>query len=99
MDNNYISVGLFEELEERSTLACGTARSNRVALPRDICHLKSRYVKQLKRGQSLNRQKGTLTCVTRRDRKGVSMLFACTVPTSQAHSGEVERIVKVNGQW
>ena len=90
VDNNYISVGLFEELE---------ARSNRVDLPRDICHLKSRQVKQLKRGQSLNRQKGTLTCVTRHDRKGVSMLFACTVPTRKAHSGEVERIVKVNGQW
>ena len=99
MDNNYISVGLFEELEERSTLACGTARSNRVDLPRDICHLKSRQVKQLKQGESLHRQKGTLTCATRRDRKGVSMLFACTVPTSKAHSGEVERIVKVNGQW
>ena len=65
MDNNYTSVGLFEELEERSTLACGTARSNRVDLPRDICHLKSRQVKQLKRGESLNRHQsgssGTLT--------------------------------------
>ncbi|XP_068714167.1 piggyBac transposable element-derived protein 4-like [Montipora foliosa] len=49
MDNYYTSVGLFEELEERSTLACGTVRSNRVDLPREICNLKSRQGKQLKR--------------------------------------------------
>ena len=61
MDNYYTSVGLFEELQERSTLACGTVRSNRVDLSREICNLKSRQVKQLKRGDSLYRQDGTLT--------------------------------------
>ena len=40
--DNYTSVGLFEELEERSILACGTVRSHRVDLPREICNLKSR---------------------------------------------------------
>lgn len=97
MDNYYTSVGLFEELEERSTLACGTVRSNRVDLPKEICNLKSRQVKQLKRGESLYRQKGTLTCVTWRDRKVVSML--ATLPTGEEDSDEVERSVKVNGHW
>ena len=50
MDNYYTSVALFEELEERKTLACGTVRSNRVALPREICGVKEKAVKDLKRG-------------------------------------------------
>ena len=49
MDNYYTFVGLFEELEERT----GTVRSNRVGLPSETCNLKSRQVKQLKRGESL----------------------------------------------
>ena len=64
MDNYYTSVGLFEELEGRKTLACGTVRSNRLGLPKDICDLKAKEVKSLKRGESLYRQKDTLTCVT-----------------------------------
>ena len=36
MNNYYKSVGLFEELEGRKTLACGTVRSNRLGLPKDI---------------------------------------------------------------
>ena len=92
MDNYYTYVGLFEELEEWSTHACGTVRFNRVDLPREICNLKSRQVKELKRGESLYRQKGILTCVTWRDRRVVSML--ATVPTSEADSDEVERSVK-----
>ena len=88
MDNYYISVGLFKELEKSATLACGTVRSNRVHHQREICNLKSIQVKQLKRGESLYRQKGTLTRVTWCDRKVVSML--ATVPTSEADSsGEV----------
>ena len=96
MDNYYTSVDLFEELEKSSTLACGTVRSNRVRPPREICNLKSIQVKQLKRGDSLYRQKGTMTYVTWCDRKVVSVL--ATVPTSEADSGEVERSVKVKGQ-
>ena len=53
MDNYYTSVALFEELEERKTLACGTVRSNRVNLPREICGLKEKAVKDLKRGLSV----------------------------------------------
>ena len=73
MDNYYTSVALFEELEERKTLACGTVRSNRVNLPREICGLKEKVVKDLNRGECLYRQKGNLTCVTWRDRKPVSV--------------------------
>ena len=46
MDNYYTSVALFEELDERKTLACGTVRSNRVDLPREICGLKEKAVKE-----------------------------------------------------
>ena len=53
MDNYYTSVALFEELEERSNLACETVRSNRVDLPRQVWNLRSRQEKKLKRGESL----------------------------------------------
>ena len=97
MDNYYISVGLFEELEGRKTLACGTVRSNRLGLPKDICDLKAKEVKSLKRGESLYRQKDTMTCVTWCDRKPVSVLG--TVPMSEDDPGVVERSTKVNGHW
>ena len=97
MDNYYTSVALFEELEERRTLACGTVRSNRVALPREICGVNEKAVKDLKRGGCLYRQKENLTCVTWRDRKPVSVL--ATLPTSTTESRPVERSVKVNGEW
>ena len=57
MDNYYTSMGLFEELEGRKTLACGTVRSNRQGLPKDICDLKAKEVKSLKGGEPLYRQK------------------------------------------
>ena len=83
---------LFEELEGRKTLACGTVRSNKVGLPKDICDLKAKEVKSLKRGESLHRPKDTLTRVTWRDRKPVTVLG--TVPTSEDDSGVVERSTK-----
>lgn len=50
MDNYYTSVVLFqfEEMEGRKTLACGTVRSNRVGLPKEICDLKEKELKGLK---------------------------------------------------
>ena len=97
MDNYHTSVPLFEELEERKTLACGTVRSNRSGLPKEICGLKEKKVKGLKRGESLFRQKGSVTCVTWRDRKPVSVL--ATTPTSKTDQSVVQRSVKVNGTW
>ena len=65
MDNNYYtSVTLFEVLEERKTLACGTVRSNRSGVPKESCGVQEKKVKQLKRGDSLYRQEGNVTCVT-----------------------------------
>ena len=63
MDNYKTSMALFEEMQERKTLACGTVRSNRAGLPKEICDFKEREVKGLKRGQSLFKQKGNLTGV------------------------------------
>ena len=97
MDNYYTSVVLFEELEERKTLASGTVRSNRVALPREICGVKEKAAKDLKRGECLYRQKGNLTCMTWHDRKSVSVL--ATLATSTTESSPVERPVNANGKW
>lgn len=51
MDNYYTSITLFEELKESKTLTCGTVRSYRVNLPREICGLNENAVKNLNRGE------------------------------------------------
>ena len=48
----YTSVALFEELEDRKTLACDTVRSNKAGLPKEICGLKEKCVKELERRES-----------------------------------------------
>ena len=48
MDNYYTSAVLSEELVERKTLACGTVRSNKSGLPKEICEIKEKKGKQLK---------------------------------------------------
>ena len=53
MDNYYTSVPLFEDLERRGMLACGTVRSNRKGLPRDITDVHNEEIKGLKRGESV----------------------------------------------
>ena len=70
---------------------------NREGLPKEICDLKEKEVKGLKRGRSLFKQKVNLTCVTWRDRKPVT--FLSTIPTSITDSNVVQRSVKENGQW
>ena len=54
MGNYYTSVALFEGLEERNTLSCGTVRSNREGLHKEICGLIEKAVKKVKRGESLS---------------------------------------------
>ena len=49
MDNYYTSVPLFEDLERRGTLACGTVQSNRKGLPKDITDVHNEEIKGLKR--------------------------------------------------
>ena len=88
MDNYYSSVPLFQELSSRGTLACGTVRSNRKGLPKDITNPGSREVKGLNRGESLYRQKGAITCVGWKDRKMVYMLS--TTPVDPSSTIEIE---------
>ncbi|PFX34730.1 PiggyBac transposable element-derived protein 1 [Stylophora pistillata] len=90
MDNYYTSVPLFEDLEERGTLACGTARSNRKGLPWDITDAQNEEIKGLKPGESVYRQKGTITCVGWKDSKMVYML--ATTPVSPTSNAEVESL-------
>ena len=97
MDNYYTSVPLFEDLEARGTLACGTVRSNRKGLPKDITDARNEEVKGLERGESLYRQKGTVSCVGWKDSKMVYMLT--TTPVDPAVNSEVERSVKVGNKW
>ena len=47
---NYSTSPLFEDLEEQGTLACGTARSNRKGLPRDITDAQNKEIKGSKLG-------------------------------------------------
>lgn len=88
MHNYYTSFALYEELEERSTLACGTVRSNRLGLSKEICGPKEKKVKEPKREK---------VCIhsmcDMRDQKPVSVL--ATIPTSEADESVVQRYVKV----
>ena len=97
MDNYYSSVPLFEDLERRGTLACGTVRSNRKGLPKDITDVHNEEIKGLKRGESVYRQKDTITCVGWKDSKMVYML--ATTPVNPACNSEVERSVKEGNKW
>lgn len=72
-------------------------RSNTLGLTKEICWVKEKKVKQLKRGESLYRQKGNLTCVTWRDRKPIRVL--ATTATSKTDENVVQHSVKVNGSW
>ena len=47
---NYSTSPLFEDLKEQGTLACGTARSNRKGLPRDITDAQNKEIKGSKLG-------------------------------------------------
>ena len=97
MDNYYSSVPLFQDLSSRGTLACGTVRSNRKGLPKDITNPGSGEVKGLNRGESLYWQKGAITCVGWKDRKMVYMLS--TTPVDPSSTVGIERSVKVNNKW
>ena len=49
-----ISLPLFEDLEGRRALACGTVQSNRAGVPRDITDVHKEEIKALNRGQLLH---------------------------------------------
>ena len=96
VDNWYTIVPLFLELERRGILACGTARSNRKFLPKEIVDQQNEQEKRLKRGDSLFRQSGNLVCCTWKDKKPVHLLS--TIPEG-LKIGQVERMLRSEGWW
>jgi len=78
-------------------VACGTVRSYRKGLPRDIADAQTEEIKCLKREESVYRQNGTTTWVGWKDRKLVYVL--ATTPVSPTSNSEVERSVKVGNKW
>ena len=95
VDNWYISVPLFLELERRGILACGSVRGNRKFLPKDIADQSNEQVKRLQRGESLFCQSGNLVCITWKDKKFVHQLL--TIPEG-LDIGQVERKVRSEGR-
>lgn len=59
-DNKYTRVPFFPELERTVILACGTVRSNKKFLPKDIFDHGNQQRKRHKRGDSLFCQSGNL---------------------------------------
>ena len=87
-DNWFNSTELLLELLSRSTLACGTCRSNRSGLPRSVT---SKNVR-LKRFETVYRRKGNLLCLKWMDKRPVTML------SSFHHAVEVVSKVRYNGE-
>ncbi|XP_022808808.1 piggyBac transposable element-derived protein 3-like [Stylophora pistillata] len=94
--DNHTSVGLFEKLYNNGVQACGTCRGGRIGLPRDVTKANSDKVKKLKRGEAIHRQKGTVTCVTWKDRKPVTLIT--TLPAS-VDTVSVERAIREANVW
>ena len=74
-------------------MACGTVRSCRKGLPRDITDAQTGEIKGLEQEESVYRQNGTITCVSWKVRKLVYML--ATTSVSSTSNSEMERYVKV----
>lgn len=71
-DNFYSSVSLAEKLNAQKTRYCGTLRSNRKGLPKDIVQ------KKLKRGEVCGKKKNNVKVIKWQDKRPVLMLT--TVP-------------------
>ena len=71
MDNFYSSVPLFQELRVMKIGACGTVRSNRKDLPKELKKVKLKCGERLKIWQSLN---NTMIACTWQDTGRVNML-------------------------
>ena len=68
-DSFFTSPDLFLQLRKRSTLGCGTVRSNRKGLPTGLDKLKMK-----EQGQSTIKQKGDMRITVWRDKKNISIL-------------------------
>ena len=96
VDNWCTSVPLFLELERRCILACGTVRSNKKFLLKDIVDHHNEQVKRLERGDSLVRQSDNLICCTWKDKKPVHLLS--TILDSLV-IGQLERRLRTESRW
>ncbi|XP_053376958.1 piggyBac transposable element-derived protein 4-like [Mercenaria mercenaria] len=76
-DNYFTTVGLFEELQQQGTYACGTFRSNRRGIPDEI---KQQKLKE--QGTSITMQKGNMVATAWRDKKTVFILSTNFDPTT-----------------
>ena len=85
MDNWYTSLKLFQHLESNGTAAHGTARKDRIMLPRSL------HTKSLKRGESAFRRSGNVMMLRYQDKKEVHFL-------STIHQMESARTGKKNKQ-
>ncbi|XP_053388758.1 piggyBac transposable element-derived protein 4-like [Mercenaria mercenaria] len=76
-DNYFTTAGLFEELQQQGTYACGTFRSNRRGIPDEI---KQQKLKE--QGTSIMMQKENMVATAWRDKKTVFILSTNFDPTT-----------------
>lgn len=70
-DNFYTSIPLAMYMKSRGTDLCGTIRTNRKGLPKDV------MAAELKQGEIAAQQKGNITVLKWKDRRNVHMLSTC----------------------
>ena len=79
VDNFFSSISLAENLLCDQIYLCGTVRSNRQGIPRDIA-LTTQQVKRLRQGESVFRRKGNLVVTVWKDKKPVHFLSTQSNP-------------------
>ena len=79
VDNFFNSVNLAEDLLQDKIYICGTVRSNRQGIPRELGPSTQR-VKQLRQGESLFLRKGHLVATVWKDKKAVYFLSTQSNP-------------------
>ena len=79
VDNFFSSISLAENLLRDQIYLCGTVRSNRQGIPRDIA-LTTQQVKRLRQGESVFRRKGNLVVTVWKDKKPVYFLSTQSNP-------------------
>lgn len=89
LDNWYSSPKLYVALSNRGTNACGTVRTNRVGLPKDI------DARALERGEMEVRQLPPLTYIIWKDKRDVTALSNCHSKVHMIDSGKTDYQTKM----